>query len=286
MNLLKRVIAAVRFHQIPRQSAAITFYALLSLAPILVLFVSLASEILQQTEIELQIVSFIETTLGLSQKGVALIQTVLENAQQLRWSWETGFAVMVLFISSSFVFLELQRVLNQIFHSTALTEASQWSFLLERARSFGLVFVTGVLAVVAFLVGPILSLIQAHTERISFSGALVAVWDWLGSWMVLSIFFTLIFKIIPKKAPSILNCFYGGLFSAFLFVLGKWLMGKYLVLNATTSLYGATGSLVFLLLWIYYSCQIVLLGAIFTASLEKTKQPRRSKVGARTSKKR
>ena len=164
------------------------------------------------------------------------------------------------------VFLELQSALNTIWRVEPAPAAGVLrSFLLSRAQSFGLVLALGFLLLVSLAVSAALAALASWLSgRIPGIPVVVSAFNWLISVVVTAALFGLLFKVLPDVELTWRDVGVGGLVTAVLFTIGKHVIGLYLGQSGTSSSYGAVGSVVVLLLWVYYSSQILLIGAEFT----------------------
>jgi membrane protein len=237
-------------------AAAIAFYTALSFAPIIVLLVSLGSWL--GPEGENQLLVQVEDVMGNQAAGV--VDTVVDNAERQEGQGVLAFALglAVTLFSASGVFGQLQVALNQIWEVRAKPGSGVWAWLRKRLLSMGMV------GVLAFLL--LVSLAASATV-----GYVVPKWEGLGrltsifvSLLVLTPLFIVMFRFLPDVVVAWSDVLFGALLTAVLFILGREGIGLYLSHSAVGSAYGAAGSLVVLLVWVYYSAIIVLLGAEIT----------------------
>ena len=252
--LLRRFIDA----DLMTQSAALALYALLSLAPLLLLLVWLVSALLP----------------GAQAEGVA--RTVIENAQarpdtgSIAGWWSVG----LLFVGATAVFAQLQDALNQIFRTEAARLEGLKAWLRKRVFSLGLVFALGFLLLVSMTITTVLQVAFGRFEWMLPAVASVA------SWLVYAIGFALMYQYLPDRNVGWRRALQGGAITAGLFVLGRAAIAWYLQTAEPGVAYGAMGTLVLALVWIYYAALIVFVGALVTAVLDE-----RAKGRAATAKK-
>jgi membrane protein len=251
-------------HNASSLGAALSFYTLFSIAPILVIAMAVAGSIFGPHVAEAHVLDQMRGLLG--EAGAAAVKSLLSSAHQ---SGLKGFAaaagVVTLLIGATSVFGELQNTLDYIWKSPQTTGVAWWRILRSRILSIGLILGVGFLLMVSLLI----------------SAALAALGAWLGSFMVqwsvilpavdlvlslglTTVLFAIIYKYVPREDIAWGDVWMGGLVTACLFSIGKLLIGLYLGRSSLSSAYGAAGSIMVLLLWIYYSAQIFLLGAEFT----------------------
>jgi membrane protein len=248
----------------PRLGAALAFYTLLSLSPLILVAVGILGMICGQQTARQEIIRQTLETVGPA--GAEVVRTVLSHAA----STGAGIAAtvvgsLVLLFSATGVFAALQNSLNTLWNAHPPSSGGVWALVKDRLLSFALVLG------MAFLL--LLSLL-AHTVLTSLGGFLH---QWLGNWTnwlwvlngaislgVAVLLFALVFKLLPAVELSWRDVWFGAIVTAVLFTVGRFLIGLYLRFAAAGSAYGAAGSLVVLLLWVYYSTQILFFGAELT----------------------
>ena len=199
--------------------------------------------------------------------GAQAIQSILQGAHRN----PTGtLAVIIgsatLIIAASGAFLELQHAINTIFRvKTDPKKSGLKRLILSRLRSFGLVVSIGFLLLVSLLVSAALTALSSRIERAVVGGpVLLQVINVVVSLAVMTLLFGLIYRLLPDVRLAWRNVWIGAFVTSILFSIGKFLIGLYLGHSTVSSSYGAAGSIVVLLVWVYYSAQIILLGAEFT----------------------
>ncbi len=247
--------------------AAIAFYTLFSIAPILLIAIWIAGAFIAPASVQNHVLAQMQMLLGST--GAAAVKTLLTSA---RYTGSNGFStavgIVTLLIGATSVFAELQNSLNRIWRTPgAPRNRGVWLAIRGRLLSFGLVLGVGFLLLVSLLV----------------SAALEGLDVWLGTYMsdwhrvvmgldvvlgfsIATALFAMIYKYVPRERIDWGDVWIGALVTASLFMLGKLVIVVYLGRVAFASAYGAAGSFIVLLLWVYYSAQIFLLGAEFTHS--------------------
>ena len=254
---------------VPRLGASLAYYTLLSLAPILVIAIGIAGVVFGRQAVQSELVQQLDALVG--HEGALVVQSMLEGASHHK----AGVLAMLLgalaFLGASLgAFLELQHALNTIFKvrldkSTAKRRPFLVALLRDRAKSFGMVLAIGFLLLVSLAISAALAAASAWLESGSFgSPALWQVVNALVSLAVITLLFALIYRFLPDVRLSWRDVWVGAGTTALLFSIGKQLIGLYLGRSSVASSYGAAGSVVVIVLWVYYSSQIVLLGAEFT----------------------
>ena len=250
---------------VPRLGASLAYYTLFAVSPILVIAIAIAGSVFGEEAVRGQVVSQIDGLVG--RQGAEAIQAILQGAHR---SPSGTLAVVIgtitLIVAASGAFLELQHALNTIFQVKTDTKKSGLQrLILSRVRSFGLVVSIGFLLMVSLLVSAALAAVSARMAEAELIGPwLLKAIDIAVSLAVMTLLFGLIYRVLPDVRLAWRDVWTGALVTALLFDVGKFLIGLYLGQSSVASSYGAAGSIVVLLVWVYYSAQIILLGAEFT----------------------
>jgi membrane protein len=250
---------------VPRLGASLAYYTLFAISPILIIVIAIAGAVYGPDAVRGQIVGEIDRLVG--REGAQAIQAILRGAHQ---SHTGTLAVIIgtvtLIVAASGAFLELQHALNTIFRVKTDTKKSGLERLLvSRLRSFGLVVSIGFLLLVSLIVSAAITALSNRVQqRFVFGAALMQVLDVVVSLGVITLLFGLTYRLLPDVRLAWRDVWTGAFVTAALFAIGKFLIGLYLGHSTVASSYGAAGSIVVLLVWVYYSAQIILLGAEFT----------------------
>lgn len=254
-------------HRAPRMSAALAFYTALSLAPVLVVVIAVAGFFFGQQAAQGQIVWQIEGLVG--HDSALALQQVIEGARKpITGSLAAVLSVVVLIFTATTVVAELRDALNTIWE-VPITELQGFksilSFVRERFFSFALVLGVGFLLLVSLVINAALSAAGAALAlHIHMPVWLAQTSSALVFFIVAAGLFALIYKILPDIDLEWRDVVLGGLITSLLFNVGKLLVGMYLGKTDLASTYGAAGSLVVCLFWVYYSTLVFFLGAEFT----------------------
>ncbi|MBC7572052.1 MAG: YihY/virulence factor BrkB family protein [Spirosoma sp.] len=246
-------------------SAALAYYTVFSLAPLLVMIISLISIFFGKDAIQGQIFSQIKGLVG--NQAAAQIQEMIKNVQL---SGKTNTALLIgvvtLVIGSTTIFVEIQDSVNLIWRVKAKPKRGWLKLIKDRLLSSSLVISLGFLLLVSLLVnGMVLALSNFMTRYIPrISVVLISGVNFFISMAVITALFAIIFKVLPDAKIGWKSVRWGAVFTAVLFSLGRYLIGLYIETTATTSTYGAAGSLIVILVWIYYTAAILYFGAEFT----------------------
>jgi membrane protein len=262
--LLQRAGEAWIADNAPRLGAALAFYTLFSLAPVLIVTVSLAGVVFGDKAAQGEIVRQFQGLIGT--QGAIAIETIIQSTNRpAPGVFATTFGVLAIFIGASGAFNELQDALDMIWKVDNRTQSFWTVMIKQRLLSFGLVLATGFLLLTSLVVTAFLSATGKYISNL-FPKSLVFLEsiNLVFSFCIITLLFALIFKFIPDTAIPFRDVWMGAAVTSILFTVGKVIIGFYLGHSALTSAYGATASLVIFLIWIYYSAQILLFGAELT----------------------
>jgi membrane protein len=263
--ILRRSVAGWWNDNVPRLGASLAYYTLFALAPILVVAIAIGGLVFGPEAVRGEIVGQIQGLIG--REGAEAVQAMLEGASRPGSSIAATVAgIITFFLGATGAFLELQTALNAIWHVEPKSDGSYWRVLvMQRVISFGLVVALGFLLLTSLLVSAALAAIHRYMGN-AFPGVVV-LWEALNvivSLTVITLLFALIYKVLPDVKLSWRDVWIGALVTAGLFSIGRLVIGLYLGTASIASTYGAAGSVVVILIWVYYSAQIILLGAEFT----------------------
>jgi membrane protein len=262
--LVKESVTSLIDDKGPRLAAALAFYTLLSLSPLVVIAVALAGLAFGEEAARGQIAAELSALVG--SHGAGVIETLVQNAKKP----EAGIAstvigVVVLLFGASGVFGELQDALNQIWRVEPKPGLGLRGMIRERLFSFAMVMGVAFLLLVSLIVSTLLAAAGKYLSGALPGGAWV--WNALNAAIslgVISALFAATYKTVPDAHITWRDVWVGAGVTALLFTLGKSLIGIYLGRSSVSSTYGAAGSLVALVVWVYYSAIILMLGAAFT----------------------
>jgi membrane protein len=246
-------------------SASLAYYTVFSIGPLLLLIMSLVSIFYGSEAIQNKLFEELNGLLGAS--TAAQIQEIVKN---ITFSGKTNFALAVsiitLIVGATSVFVEIQDSLNMIWKLKAKPKKGWLAFLRNRLLSSSLIISIGFLMVVSLLInGAIEALMDIIRQRFSsIAEVLMYAMNMVISFLVIMVLFGIIFKFLPDARIKWRHVRSGAIFTALLFMLGRYLIGLYIRQTATESTYGAAGAIVVLLVWIYYSAVILYIGAEFT----------------------
>jgi len=249
----------------PSMGAAISYYTVFSIAPLLLIVIAVAGLVLGQEAASGQIFTQLQGLLG--EDGATAIEGMVESASFSGKSFfATAVGVVTLIIGATTVFSELQSALDRIWESPAAEKKEGiWGLIRTRVLSFGMILAIGFLLLISLIVSAALSALGSWWAPM-FGGweILLQVVNFVVSVAVVTALFALIYKFLPRAKIGWHDVWMGAGATALLFSLGKFVIGLYIGKSSVASGFGAAGSLVVLLVWVYYSAQIFLLGAEFT----------------------
>jgi membrane protein len=250
----------------PRLGAALAYYSIFSIAPLLILSIAVAARIFGEQAARGQIVEEIKGTVGEGAAEAVQQMLVHANSPQSGWGIATLVGIATLLFGASGVFGELQGALNTIWKVTPKSGRGLLGILKDRFLSFTMVLGTAFLLLVSLVLSAALQAISKYMPEIGTVGGLGLghVANALLSLVVVTALFAMIFKVLPDVELGWRDVGVAALVTALLFSLGKFLIGLYLGRASVASAFGAAGSLVVILVWVYYSSQIVLYGAEFS----------------------
>jgi membrane protein len=256
----------------PRLGAALAFYTLLSLAPILIVVVAIAALAFGQKAAQGQLIWEIQDLVGT--EGARAIQDLIQSAYKSATGTMAVLGVLTLVLGASAVMVDLRDALNTIWHVPAAPFSSLRSFLRlvkERFYLFGLILGVGFLLLVSLAVNAaIAALGSLFGLLLPASVSVLHLAVFLISFLVITFLFAAIYKFLPDVQLKWSDVIVGACFTSLLFAIGKQLIGIYLGKASFGSTYGAAGSLVIVLVWVYYSSQLFFYGAEFTKIYTET----------------
>ena len=274
-NLFKATVLGFIDDEALTRGAAISFYTVTAVAPLLLILVGLVGLVFGREAAQGALVGQFSGLLGADTAD--FFQTIVANAagkSSGTFATIAGFATLL--ITATGVFSEMQSALNTIWKVE--TKAATVSRLLRaRAASMGLVAVLGFLLVVSLVVSAVLTAFSSYLEA-AFPVGRFAIYalNHAVSFLLIAVLFAAIFKVLPDRKLEWRDVAMAALATSLLFSVGKYLIAWYLGTSGVASTYGAAGALILLLLWVYYSVQILLMGAEFTKAYANARGSRRT----------
>jgi len=249
----------------PSMGAAISYYTVFSLAPLLIIVVAIAGAVFGHEAVQGVIVAQLSGLMG--KQGASMVQGLLASASDTDRGLVAGLAsFFLLLVGATTVFAELQNALDRIWHVPESQKPSGvWGILRSRLLSFGLILGLVFLLMVSLAVSAGLAAFNNWTGQLMPGAeALLQALNLVISLGLTTVLFAMIYKLMPSLPIAWRDVWVGAFTTALLFEAGKLLIGLYIGKSTMTEAYAAAGSLVALLAWVYYAAQIFLLGAEFT----------------------
>jgi membrane protein len=274
-SIVAQSVSAWLAHDASSMGAALAFYTLFSVAPILIIALAVAGYLFGPQTAETDLLSQLRELTG--DAGAEALRNLLSSAH---YSDKKGLAAAIglitLLVGATSVFGELQRALDVVWGTPeGNSHDAWWELVRRRLLSFGMVLGVGFLLLVSLLASAALGALGGWLElRFPVLRIVLPVLDVAMSFGMTVLLFAMIYKYIPRQAVAWRDVWIGAGVTALLFAVGKSLIGIYLGRSSFSGAYGAAGSLIVLLLWIYYSAQIFLLGAEFTRVFAYTRGSR------------
>ncbi|MDX1676461.1 YihY/virulence factor BrkB family protein [Arsukibacterium sp.] len=260
-------------------AAALAFFTVFSIAPILIVVVALVGLVIGERAVQEQLFTQLEGTFGSQAAGV--VQTAVANSQiDQSGIWPALIGILATIVGATTVFAQMQQSLNQIWDvAPRPSKSNLWIFIKSRLLSLTIILAIGFIMLVSLLLSVALRSIMAFADDwLPVPGWAMVGMELVLSLLVITLLFAAMFKILPDVLLSWRDVLLGAFITAVLFTAGRSLISVYLAYTATASAYGAAGSLALLLLWVNYSSMILLFGAAFTrAHLEGRGKPIRPK---------
>ena len=262
--LLKETFNAWNGERTRTMAAALSYYTVFSFAPLLIIAMAITGQVFGEADMQRYIFAQLQATIG--QESAQTLFGMIKGAfKPSTGIIATVVGVATLLLGAAIVFDQLQTSLNAIWEVKVKTRRFVTSLIRERLLSFLMILVVGALLLMSLLVSTSLAalghVLSGYMSELKF---VFQVLDFVVSVMITTFLFAMIFKILPDVKSQWNDVWIGAIATALLFSIGKILIGMYLGIRSLASAYGAAGSLVVLLLWVYYSAQIFFFGAELT----------------------
>jgi len=263
-HIFRTTISEWNADNVQRMSAALAYYTIFSLAPLLVISIAIAALVFGEKAAQSEILAQIQGFIG--PDDAKAVQTMIQSAQKpVHGTIAATFGLGVLLWGASSVFTEMHDAMNTIWDVDITAQSGIWSLVKTRFLSFGMVLAIGFLLLVSLLLSAVMSGLAEYVEgSLAVPVALLHVLDLLVSGLVITTLFAMIFKILPDIKIAWNDVLAGAVLTAILFTAGKFAIGFYIGKSVSASAYGAAATLVIVVMWIYYSAFILYFGAEFT----------------------
>ena len=264
-NLVKEAGKDFMADSAPRLGASVAFYTIFSISPLFLIVIALVTFYFDSAEEARKVIGEQITSL-VGEKGAETINSIINQPEKEKHGIvATIIAVVTLLLGSTGVFMELQQALNRIWEVEVKSGGGIWGFVKHRLLSFAMVLTIGFLLLVSLLLTAGLSAMGKYIgSYIPAFEAVSQVLNFVVSFGVITVLFAFIFKYMPDVRMPWKDVWMGAAITSLLFALGKLGLGMYLAKSTTANAFGAAGSLVVVLLWVYYSAQILFFGAEIT----------------------
>jgi len=263
-TLLKQTVSEWNADGVPHLAAAIAYYTAFALAPVLVIAMAVAGLVFDRTQVRVEILVQMQQMLGPA--GAELVGTMLDAAGRPGHSvWALVVGVAALVLAASGLFGELQYALNTVWDVAPRPGRGLLGLLKDRFVSFTMVVGSGFLLMVSLVLSAALAAVGKYASgRLPQWSALLQAANLVIGFALAAALFAMIYKVLPDVHLRWRDVALGATVTAALFTAGRFLIGLYLGRSSVGSAYGAAGSLAIVLLWVYYSAQVLMLGAEFT----------------------
>lgn len=271
----KKVVSFYKFnHQVITEfisdnvlkySASLAYYTILSLAPLLVILIGVTGFLFGKEAMKGELYGQIADLVG--SKPAFEIQAAIQHVHLNRNTpFATGVSIVVLLIGATGIFGEMQDSLNKIWGLKTKTRKVWWKILLDRLKSFSLILSLGFVLTVSLILNAFVATVSAKLNGIIIGSGdkLLPMIDLILSVGITMLMFAVIFKALPDAKIKWKDVLVGALITSILFTLGKFAIGFYLGKSNMADVYGAAGSVIIIMIWVYYSSAILYLGAVFT----------------------
>lgn len=264
LALLKDTFAEWNNDKASRLAAALAYYTVFSLAPLLIIAIAIAGAVFGEEAARGEIVTQIQGLVG--KEGAQFIETAIENASKPEaGSIASIISVVVLLFGASGLFAQLQDALNTIWEVQPKPNLGLWGIIRARFLSFTMVLGVGFLLLVSLILSAALAgLVNFFGHLLPGVGFLLQLANFILSFAVTTILFGLIYKVLPDAKIAWSDVWIGAIITSLLFSIGRFLLGLYFGNSSFGSTYGAAGSVVIILAWVNYAAQILFFGAEFT----------------------
>jgi membrane protein len=249
-----------------RMAAALAYYSVFSMAPVLLIAIGIAGLVFGEQAARGEVLGEVRDTVG--DQTAAAIEEILAHAGHSGGSvWATVVGFAILFFGASGVFVELQDALNTIWKVMPRPGRALWEVVRGRLLSFTVILGTGFILLVSLVLSAALAALSGMLKPIDSLPGGAGIWQLLNfalSFGIITLLFAMIYKVLPDAEIAWRDVWTGAIITALLFTTGKYAIGLYLGHSTLTSAFGAAGSAILVLSWVYYSSLILLFGAEFT----------------------
>lgn len=269
LSLLRETVREFNEDKAPRLGAALAYYTIFSIGPLLLIAVAMAGLVLGPEAAQGKVSAQLDLVFG-SATSKSVEEMIESAARPKSGTLATVLGILTLFLGASGVFGQLKDALNTIWNVQPDKESGLKAFILKRFLSLTMVLGIGFLLLVSLVFDAAISAMGDYLGRFLGGEAVLQALQLVVSFALAALLFAAIFRVLPDLKIAWRDVWLGAILTSLLFVLGKWALGVYLGKAAVGSSYGAAGSLVILLIWVYWSAQILFFGAEFTQVYART----------------
>ena len=265
-ELLSKTYSEWRKHNAQTLGAALAFYATFSMTPLLIIVIAIFGVILGKETVQIEILTRAEELIGA--QGASAVKMMIKAAYRPGTGLPaTITGILVILIGSTSALVMLKQALNIMWGAEPdpNPKASVWHLIKGRLLSFVMILIIGFLLMVSLMLSIALSFVAGTLQNwVPMPVYSIQVANWGLSILLVTLLFAMVFKILPDVKIAWSDVWVGAAITAILFTLGKFLFGMYLARSRISSAYGAASSLAIILMWVYYSAQVLLIGAELT----------------------
>ncbi|HSN09502.1 MAG TPA: YihY/virulence factor BrkB family protein [Hanamia sp.] len=268
--VLKEVSREFSADNILKYSASLAYYTVFSIAPLLIVLTTLFGFLFGKEAMQGRVYEQLNNLVG--SNAAIEIQDIIKNIHLSKNSFfATVLSVIILLIAATSIFGEIQDSINKIWGLKIKKHKVWWKLILTRLLSFSLILSMGLVMIVSILLNAIVAAFGKLIEKLiaGYSLYFIQVSETILSFLVVTFLFAFIFKVLPDAKIRWKDVLFGGFITAIFFTIGKLGINFYIQKSNITSLYGAAGSIIILMIWVYYSSIILYLGAEFTKVFTK-----------------
>ena len=260
----------VSFHafmddNVMKLSAALSYYTIFALPPLLIIIISLAGIFFGEEAVRGQLFGQIHGLIG-NESAMQIQEAIIQIKQSGMGTMATGASLCILLVGASGVFAEIQNSINFIWGVKAKPKRGFMKFIKNRLMSFSMIGAVGFLLMVGLIVNSVMDILSNKLTTY-FSEDFVILFyilNYAMVFLIITTLFTIIFRTLPDGKIALRDCVIGAAFTSMLFMAGRFAIGFYLGNSALGTIYGAAGSVILILVWVYYSAIILYFGAEFT----------------------
>ncbi|MFO7662315.1 MAG: YihY/virulence factor BrkB family protein [Chloroflexota bacterium] len=265
IDIIKKTFKSWRDEKVSRLAAALAYYTVFSIPPLLVVSIGIASIFTDRQVIEDQVINQAGNLMG--PQGAEAIETILQSTEAPGGNelLPTIIGIIFLLLGASAIFTQLQDAMNTIWDVEADPDRGILAAIKERFMSFTMVLAIGFILLVSLLLSTVLTTLGTYIGNlVSETEIVLGLVNFIISYIIFTVLFGVMFKTIPDVRVAWRDVWIGAAITAALFMIGEYALGIFLDRSDPTSAYGAAGSVILILLWVFFSAQVLFLGAEFT----------------------